>query len=85
MTFSQFVRIDRDVSGGAQHFVVHAHDPHFTIELEAGSVGSAVSNRSVLKRVCVPNSWTGDYGKYSGLLSRAQEFFEETQMGPQRR
>jgi hypothetical protein len=29
----------------------------------------------VLKRICVPNSWAGDYQKYFRLMSGAQKFF----------
>jgi hypothetical protein len=29
----------------------------------------------VIKRVCVPNSWAGDYGQYARLLTKAQDFF----------
>ena len=29
----------------------------------------------MIKRVCVPNSWAGDYGKYAKLINVAQEFF----------
>jgi hypothetical protein len=28
-----------------------------------------------MKRICVPNSWAGDYQKYFRLMGVAQEFF----------
>jgi len=39
-----------------------------------GPAGQA--EKGVLKRVCVPNSWAGDYSRYAHWLARAQEFFE---------
>ena len=31
--------------------------------------------RGVMKRLCVPNSWVGDYQKYFRPMEAAQEFF----------
>lgn len=65
-----FLRIDREQGGASRHYVVHAADPKFTLELEAEAGGG-----SVLKRLCVPNSWAGDYGRYARMVAAAQEFF----------
>ena len=87
MNFSHFVRIDRDgvagMNGGGteRHFVVHTHDPKFTLELAADESAADRIGAGVIKRVCVPNSWAGDYGKYAKLLSKAQEFFVESGAG----
>jgi len=35
----------------------------------------------VIKRVCVPNSWAGDYGQYGKVLAAAQEFFAQSNVG----
>jgi hypothetical protein len=31
--------------------------------------------RGVMKRLCLPNAWVGDYQKYFRLMEAAQEFF----------
>lgn len=77
MNFPHFVRIDRDGRGREQHYVVHAHDPKFSVEFIADLEATDKLGKGVIKRVCVPNSWAGDYGKYAKLLTKAQEFFAE--------
>lgn len=52
--------------------MVHGHEPRFALELTPG--GDA-PDRGVIRRLCVPNSWAGDYGKYARLLAQAQDFF----------
>lgn len=78
MNFSHFVRIDRDGHGRDRHFVVHTHDPKFTLELVPDAAAPDKVGTGIIKRICVPNSWAGDYGKYAKLLSKAQEFFVES-------
>lgn len=78
MNFSHFVRIDRDGKGGEKHYVVHTHDPQFTLELTPDRAAPDRVGGGVIKRVCVPNSWAGDYGQYAKLLTKAQEFFSES-------
>jgi len=74
--FPHFVRIDRDGRReGGRHFVVHTHNPTFTLELAPDADAPDSVGRGVIKRVCVPNSWAGDYTKYSKLLAAAQDFF----------
>jgi hypothetical protein len=81
MNFSHFVRIDRDGRGRDKHFVVHTHDPKFTLEMMPDTAAPDKVGTGIIKRVCVPNSWAGDYGKYAKLLSKAQEFFVESGAG----
>ena len=77
MNFSHFVRIDRDGRGSERHYVVHTHDPKFTLELTPDRDAPDRVGRGVIKRVCVPNSWAGDYGQYGKMLAAAQQFFAE--------
>jgi hypothetical protein len=81
MNFSHFVRIDREGRGGEKHYVVHTHNPHFTVELSPDGDAPDRIGAGVIKRVCVPNSWAGDYGKYAQLLTKAQEFFSQSAPG----
>lgn len=81
-SFPHFVRIDRDERGRARHYVVHAHDPRFTLELAADGAAPDRIGRGVIKRLCVPNSWAGDYGQYAKFLAQAQEFFAESGEAP---
>ncbi len=78
MNFSEFLRIEREGRDGSRHYVVHTHDPRFTLELVPDSTAPDKIGRGVIKRVHVPNSWAGDYTKYSKYISEAQEFFEES-------
>ena len=78
MNFPHFVRIDRDGRGRGRHYVVHTHDPRFTLELAPDRDAPDRVGAGVIKRVCVPNSWAGDYGRYGKLLAAAQEFFAQS-------
>lgn len=73
--FPPFVRIDRDGWRAGEHYVVHTHDPRFTLELMPDRDAPDRIGQGVIKRICVPNSWAGDYGQYGRLLQAAQEFF----------
>jgi hypothetical protein len=78
MNFSHFVRVDREGRGGEKHYVVHMHHPQFAVELTPDRDAPDQVGSGVIKRVCVPNSWAGDYGKYAKLLTKAQEFFAQS-------
>jgi hypothetical protein len=70
------VRIDRDGRGGHdRHYVVHAQEPRLTLELAPDRDAPDRVGRGVIRRVCVPNSWAGDYGRSARLLGSAQDFF----------
>ncbi len=75
MNISSFLRLERDGSDGSKHYVIHTHDPTFTMELAPDSAAPDKIGRGVIKRIVVPNSWAGDYTKYSKFISAAQEFF----------
>jgi len=79
MNFPHFVRIDRARHGLQRHYVVHTHDPKFTVEFTPDVSAPDHVGQGVIKRICVPNSWAGDYGRYTKLLTAAQEFFAESQ------
>ena len=84
--FPHFVRLDRDERGAARHYVVHLHDPRFTLELAPDGDALDRVGGGVIKRLCVPNSWAGDYGKCATLLGQAQKFFAQSGGGlPPRR
>lgn len=78
MNFPHFVRIDRERRGHERHYVVHTQDPKFTLELSPDHDAPDRVGRGVIRRVCVPNSWAGDYGRYAKLLGAAQQFFAES-------
>ena len=83
MNLSEFLRIERESRDGSKHYVVHTHDPKFTMELTPDSAAPDKIGRGVIKRIHVPNSWAGDYTKYSKFVSAAQEFFAESFGEPQ--
>jgi hypothetical protein len=78
MNLSSFVRIEREGRNSSRHFVVHAHDPKFAMELAPDAAAPDKVGKGVIKRVCVPNSWAGDYTKYARFISAAQDFFAES-------
>ncbi|MBL9199689.1 MAG: hypothetical protein JNL39_04240 [Opitutaceae bacterium] len=82
MNDSPFLRIERDTSDGARHFVVHTADPRLAVEFAADTAAPDRVGRGVIRRVCVPNSWAGDYGRYAKLLAKAQEFFAASSAEP---
>ena len=78
MNLSQFLRVERDGATGSKHYVVHTHDPKFTMELAPDGAAPDKVGKGVIKRIQVPNSWAGDYTKYSKFISAAQDFFEQS-------
>ncbi len=78
MSLGNFLRIEREERDGSRHTVIHTHDPKFSLELTPDREASDQVGRGVIKRVCVPNSWAGDYGQYAKLIAAAQEFFGES-------
>jgi hypothetical protein len=78
MDISEFLRIERENAGGSKHYVLHTHDPKFTLELAPDGAAADKIGRGVIKRVHVPNSWAGDYTKYSKFINAAQEFFAQS-------
>lgn len=78
MNFSHFLRIERDGQGRPTHYVVHTVDPKFALELTPDREAPDKVGRGVIKRLCLPNSWAGDYGKTAKFLGAAQEFFAKS-------
>jgi len=78
MNFSEFLRIEREGRDGSQHYVVHAQDPKFAMELAPDGSAPDRVGKGVIKRILVPNSWAGDYTKYSKFIGAAQEFFAQS-------
>ena len=75
MHFPDFLRIERDEPGSSRHYVVHTRKPLFSMELAPDAAAPDKIGKGVLKRICVPNSWAGDYQKYFRLMGVAQKFF----------
>jgi hypothetical protein len=75
MHFPNFLRIECDEPGLSRHYVVHTQKPNFTMELTPDPGAPDKIGKGVMKRVCVPNSWAGDYQKYFRLMRAAQRFF----------
>lgn len=78
MSLGNFLRIEREERDGSRHYVVHTHDPKFSMELAPDGEAPDKIGKGVIKRVCVPNSWAGDYGKYAKLMNAAQDFFTQS-------
>lgn len=79
MNLSQFLRIERDAKdGGSKHYVVHTHDPKFSLELTKDGGAPDQIGKGVIKRLQVPNSWAGDYTQYAKFIAAAQDFFAQS-------
>lgn len=78
MALGDFMRIEREERDGSRHYVVHTLDPKFSMELAPDRDAKDKHGKGVIKRIRVPNSWAGDYGKYAKLMSAAQEFFAQS-------
>ncbi len=78
MNSPHFLRIEREQSGGSRHYVIHTNDPKFSMELAPDGGAPDKIGKGVIKKVHVPNSWAGDYTKYSKWIGAAQDFFRES-------
>lgn len=75
----QFMRVEREAGDGvAKHYVVHVRDPKFSVEMTPDAEAADKVGSGVIKKVCVPNSWAGQYSQYAALLKQAQEFFRQS-------
>jgi len=68
MNNPDFLRIERDGPDGSKHYVVLIPDPAAPDQI----------GRGVIRRILVPNSWAGDYTKYSKFIGAAQDFFSRS-------
>ncbi len=76
MEFPHFMRIERETAGGgSRHVVVHTHDPHMAVEISPDAAAPDKVGQGVIRRICVPNSWGGQYSQYAKLVAQAQAFF----------
>ncbi|MDO8543678.1 MAG: hypothetical protein Q7S40_24825 [Opitutaceae bacterium] len=82
MNPSEFLRIERESHDGSRHYVIHTRDPRFSLELTPDAGAPDQVGRGVIKRIHVPNSWAGDYTKYSKFINAAQEFFAASFIEP---
>ena len=78
INFSHFLRVERDGRGRPKHYVVHTVDPKFALELAPDREAPDKIGRGVIKRLCLPNSWAGDYGTTAKFLGAAQDFFAQS-------
>jgi hypothetical protein len=85
MSVSHFLRIEREAKDGSRHYVVHTLDPKFSMEIMPDGNAPDKVGKGVIKRIRVPNSWAGDYGKYAKLMSAAQEFLRSLFLSPWRK
>ena len=78
MSSSNFLRIEREEREGSRQYVVHTEDPKFSMELTPDGSAPDKIGRGVIKRVCVPNSWAGDYGmgKHVGSSGQAINMYK---------
>ena len=82
MSLAHFLRVEREGLDGSRHYVVHTHDPKFSLELIPDATAPDKMGRGVIKRICVPNSWAGDYHQYAKFMTSAQEFFASSLAEP---
>ena len=76
-----FCHVEKRDGSRSKHYVVHGEAPRFVAEIEAIATGPGEKRRGVIRRVLVPNSWSGDYHKSGKLLGAALAFFESDPAG----
>jgi len=76
MDIQSFVWIERKQRGRKRHFVVSCREPGFSVEVIPQSHPDGRRQQPIIRRVCLPNSWTGNYHRYSRLLAAAESFLE---------
>jgi hypothetical protein len=80
-----FCRVERSQPGGRKHtYVVHTGSPTFLVEFESAARADSEppdgpESKPVIRRVCVPNNWAGDYARCARLLGAAADFFSATE------
>jgi hypothetical protein len=74
MDTEHFIRIERIEGGCRRHFVVSLLEPGFSVEVIPED---APGRRPAIRRVCLPNSWIGNYHRYTRLVAAAQVFLEK--------
>lgn len=82
MNEAEFLRVEHEGSDGSRHYVLHLYDPKFMLELSPDPGAPDAMGRGVIRRLCVPNSWAGDYTKCVRLMQQAQDFFEASRAEP---
>ncbi len=75
VSLADFWRVECDGRDGARHFVVHAAAPRCSLEITPDRAAPDQIGRGRIRRICVPNSFAGDYHQYAKLMDAAQEFF----------
>ncbi|HTJ80005.1 MAG TPA: hypothetical protein VL357_13510 [Rariglobus sp.] len=78
MDFAHFIRIEREVDGSTLHYVVHTHEPKFSVELAPDGDAPDHIGKGIIKALRLPNSWTGNYAQCGKLVAAAQEFFRQS-------
>ena len=78
MNLGCFLRVDKETAQGEKHFIIHKADPPFSVEVEADFDAAGRVRNCTIKRLRLPNSWTGDYTKYARLVNAALAFFEQS-------
>lgn len=71
-----FCEVEKCEPRGSRHFVVHVQAPRFVVEVTTSGRDAAGRRSAVIRRVCVPNSWSGDYHRCGRLLGAALKYFE---------
>ncbi len=74
MAYRHFIKIERDEDRDRVQ-VVHLYPPRMLVEFQPvrDAAGKVVS--VVIKRLCVPNSWTGDYHQCNRIVREAESFY----------
>ena len=61
-----------------RYYVVHTHDPKFSVELMPDRDAPDQIGKGVIKALRLPNSWSGNHAQCGKLIGAAQEFFRES-------
>jgi len=82
MAFHDFVKLERILPDGLEIYLIHKKKPPFTVQIMPRVGKDGKVQGGVIKRICIENSPTGDYCRYSKLIAEAEQLFESFLCNP---
>ncbi len=78
MGLDHFVTVERSSPDGREIHLIHKNSPQFSLQLTPEYYKDGSLRGGTIKSIRFPNSWAGDYHKYSGWIARAERYFKES-------
>ncbi len=82
MSFSHFLRVEKQERGRTVSYILHTATPKFAIEIDPGYDPRSDSGSHFIKSLRLTNSWHGDYQRCLSLLGHAETFLRRAMDTP---